>query len=125
MSMNSIFSGVDIVTISRFNDPSLQKGTFLNLCFTPSEQTYCLSKANPAQHFAARFAAKEAVIKALSGLDLYLERNKIEVCLKENGRPYLRFHTDNQNILCLKTDISLSHSETSAIAFVIMYTNEK
>ena len=121
MSMNSIFSGVDIVTISRFNESKTISKTFLNLCFSPSEQTYCLSKANPAQHFAARFAAKEAVIKALSGMDLYLERNKIEVYLKENGRPYLRFHTDNQTIRCLKTDISLSHSETSAIAFVLIY----
>ncbi len=112
--------GIDIITISRFNTNTSSTPSFITRYFTPAEQTYCLSKPNPAQHFAVRFAAKEAVIKALSGLDLYLERNKIEVCLKENGRPYLRFHTDNQNILCLKTDISLSHSETSAIAFTII-----
>jgi len=120
-----IKTGVDIVAISRFDAQLLSKQAFLNLCFTPMEQQYCLSKANPAQHFAARFAAKEAVIKAFSGLDLYLERNKIEICNKEDGRPYLRFYTDNENILRLKTDISLSHSETSSIAFVIIYTNEK
>ncbi|MDO9523820.1 MAG: holo-ACP synthase [Methanocorpusculum sp.] len=118
-------SGVDIVTISRFNDPSLQKQTFLNLCFTPAEQTYCLSKTDPSPHFAARFAAKEAVIKALSGLDLTLPYNKIEVRNQHNSRPYLKFYTDNEDILSLKSDISLSHSETSAIAVVIIYTNEK
>ena len=116
------YIGVDIVTISRFNDPSLQKQTFLNLCFTPSEQTYCFSKTDPAPHFAARFAGKEAVIKALSGLDLYLERNKIQITTNMIGRPYITLLTDNLRILQLKSDISLSHSETDAIAFVILYT---
>lgn len=116
------YIGVDIVTISRFNDPALQKQTFLDLCFTPAEQTYCLSKTDPAPHFAARFAAKEAVIKAISGLDLYLERNKIQITTNMIGRPYITFLTDNPRILQLKSDISLSHSETDAIAFVILWT---
>lgn len=121
----SIFTGVDLVTISRFYAPTAQKQSFLNLCFTPHEQAYCFSKADPAPHFAARFAAKEAVIKALSGLDLYLERNRIEVFNNEIGRPYLIFNTDNDKILSLKSDISISHTETSAIAFVILYTDPK
>lgn len=121
----NIFTGVDIVTISRFDKKQLQNKSFLNLCFTESEQQYCLSKQNPAQHFAARFAAKEAVIKALSGLNLYLERNKIEIRNKENGRPYIIMHTDNIDFLNLKSDISLSHSETSAIAFIILYMDIK
>lgn len=119
-----LFTGIDIVDISRFNDFHLQKQTFLNLCFTDAEQKYCLAKQNPAQHFAARFAGKEAVIKALSGLGLYLERNKIEILNNENERPYLVFHTDNADIINLKTDISLSHSDTSAIAFAILYHGE-
>ena len=118
--MVTLFIGVDIESIPRFNSPILKSERFLNLCFTPSEQQYCLSKSNPAQHFAVRFAGKEAVIKALSGMGLYLERNKIEILNQENGRPYLIFHTDNQDILQLKSDISLSHSDTSAIAFVIL-----
>jgi len=121
--MISMFlTGVDIVTISRFNDPALQKQTFLDLCFTPLEQQYCLSKTDPAPHFAARFAAKEAVIKALSGLDLYLERNKIKITNNKISRPYITFISDNPRILQLKSDISLSHSETDAIAFVILWT---
>jgi len=121
MKPDSICAGVDIETISRFNESKITSRTFLNLCFTPLEQQYCLSKAKPAQHFAARFAAKEAVIKALSGLDLYLERNKIEITNNKIGRPYITFITDNSRILQLKSDLSLSHSETSAIAFVILY----
>ena len=120
-----MFVGVDISDVQRFQKPALSQKGFLNLCFTPAEQQYCLSKSNPAQHFAARFAGKEAVIKALSGMNLYLERNKIEILNQENGRPYLRFHTNNPEHLQLKSDISLSHSDTSAIAFVILYSDGK
>ena len=125
MSQCKIYTGVDIESIIRFISPNLLRQTFLNLCFTPAEQQYCLSKSNPAQHFAARFAGKEAVIKALSGMGFYLERNKIEILNQENGRPYLVLHTDNEKILQLKSDISLSHSDTSAIAFVILYSEGK
>ena len=117
------YIGVDIVTISRFNDPALQKQSFLDRCFTPAEQTYCLSKIDPAPHFAARFAAKEAVIKALSGMDLYLDINKIEITNNKIGRPYITFLTDNKTIISLKADLSLSHSETDAIAFVILWAS--
>ena len=123
--MNNIFTGVDIESILKFTPNKIKTERFLNLCFTPAEQQYCLSKSNPAQHFAARFAGKEAVIKALSGMDLYLERNKIEILNQGNGRPYLVLHTDNVKILQLKSDISLSHSDTSAIAFVILCSEGK
>lgn len=119
------YIGIDLVDIGRFRLSSTTTQTFFDLCFTPSEQHYCLSKSNPAQHFAARFAGKEAVIKALSGMNLYLERNKIEILNQENGRPYLTLHTNNEKILQLKSDISLSHSDTSAIAFVIFYSEGK
>ena len=125
ISQCKIFTGVDIESIVRFTSPDFLRQTFLNLCFTPAEQHYCLSKYNPAQHFAARFAGKEAVIKALSGMNLYLERNKIEILNQGNGRPYLVLHTDNVKILQLKSDISLSHSDTSSIAFVILYSEGK
>lgn len=113
-------TGVDIVEISRFSIQLLSNQTFLNLCFTPLEQTYCLSKANPAQHFAARFAAKEAVIKALSGFSLYLEHKKIEIGNNTDGRPYVIFLTDDPLFNTVTVDISLSHSDASAIAFVII-----
>ena len=118
-------TGIDLVDIERFKASHTTTQSFLNLCFTHAEQQYCLSKSNPAQHFAVRFAGKEAVIKALSGMNLYLERNKIEILNQENGRPYLTLHTNNEKILQLKSDISLSHSDTSAIAFVILYSEGK
>lgn len=123
--MSNIFVGTDIESIVRFSQPIARRESFCTLCFTHAEQQYCLSKSNPAQHFAVRFAGKEAVIKALSGMNLYLERNKIEILNQENGRPYITFHTDNEKILQLKSDISLSHSDTSAIAFVILFSEGK
>ena len=116
-----IFIGVDNIIISRFDPSLLANRSFLNHCFTPSEQTYCHSKPDPAPHFAVRFAAKEAVIKAISGINLYLDLNKIEITNDAQGRPYLTFITDDPMFKELRSDISLSHSDTSAIAFVVIY----
>ena len=73
--------GVDIEDISRFTGkPFPENKGFYERIFTKKEIEYCLQKANPYQHFAARFCAKEAVIKALS--DETLDFRKIEI-LKE------------------------------------------
>lgn len=110
--------GTDIIEISRFS--KLENKSIINRCFTENERNYCFSKPNPSQHFAARFAAKEAIIKALSGFGLVLDCNKIEICNEENGRPYVKYLTDDPFYQSLYTDISISHSDTSAIAFVLI-----
>ncbi len=112
--------GADIVSIVRFNEKCLSNPSFLNRCFTLKEREYCCSKSYPPQHFAVRFAGKEAVIKALSGFGLSLEYNKIEITNEEGGRPKVTYLTEKSEYQNLITDISLSHSETSAIAFVII-----
>ena len=111
--------GTDIIEISRFS--KLQDKQIINRCFTESEKDYCFSKHNSPQHFAARFAAKEAIIKALSGFGLSLDCNKIEICNEENGRPYVKYLTDDPCYRSLYTDISLSHSDTAAVAFVLIH----
>jgi holo-[acyl-carrier protein] synthase len=58
--------GVDLIEIERVRSALERHGAgFRDRCFTADEQAYCESKANPAQHYAGRFAAKEAVGKAL------------------------------------------------------------
>lgn len=113
--------GVDIEDINRFENKSQ---TFLNKVFTKSEQEYCLSKAIPASHFAVRFCAKEAVIKALNSMNLtHPWLNQIEIYHDENKCPKVRFlgklpqikEYDN-----LGVEISLSHDRTKAIAFVVI-----
>jgi holo-[acyl-carrier protein] synthase len=117
--------GLDIIEVKRI-EQSLKtwKGRFREKYFTQSERDYCSSKRNPAQHYAARFAAKEAVYKAFGGpwpsgcghLD-------IEVTVGENGKPSLKL-SDNlfdelKKTGITKTHLSLTHTNTTAAAVVI------
>lgn len=108
--------GVDIEDINRFENKSQE---FLDRIYTREEQEYCLSKPNPASHFAVRFCAKEAVIKALNSIDINHPRlNQIEVCHRENKSPKIKLLTNNHSDLII--ELSLSHDKTKAIAFVVI-----
>jgi holo-[acyl-carrier protein] synthase len=75
--------GVDLIEIERVRRALDRHGDdFRERCFTAEERAYCDSKANPAQHYAGRFAAKEAVGKAL-GTGVYFTWKEIEI----RGRP--------------------------------------
>lgn len=117
-----IFIGVDNVEISRFNDKLLHNKRFLNFCFTKVEQHYCFEKINPSQHFAVRYAAKEAVNKAISALNKTLVYSAIEIQNAESGRPLVILHTNDEELLKMKVEISLSHSASEAIAFAVVYS---
>jgi holo-[acyl-carrier protein] synthase len=73
--------GVDLIEIERIRR-ALERPGFRERCFTEAERAYCDSKANPAQHYAGRFAGKEAVGKAL-GCGVYFTWREIEI----RGRP--------------------------------------
>lgn len=106
--------GVDIEDISRFEDKSQE---FLDRIYTKNEQEYCLSKPNPASHFAVRFCAKEAVIKALNSIDIVHPRlNQIEIVHNDNGSPAVILLNKIDEVLTIQ--VSLSHDKTKAIAFV-------
>lgn len=111
--------GVDIEDIERFKDKSQE---FLDRIFTKNEQDYCFSKPKPESHFAVRFCAKEAVIKALSALNVLHPRlSQIEVFHDENKFPRVKIlDTKYAN---LTIDISLSHDKTKAIAFCTITNN--
>ncbi len=114
--------GVDIVEITRFEqlDYSSNK-QFYRRIFTPREINYCLSFNSPAPHFAANFAGKEAVYKAVNMFcDLNLK--SIEILRNENGSPVVNLHLrSEENVETLQVKISLSHSLSHAIAFAIVY----
>ncbi len=115
MNFENIAIGVDIEEIVRFKN---KDATFQQRIFSPAEIEYCNSKSSPAQHFAARYCAKEAVFKALSSFDVKgIEYNKIEVYHK-NKVPCIRFLSELENNF--KTKLSLSHDKTKAIAYVII-----
>ena len=106
--------GVDIEDIKRFEDRS-QK--FLDRVYTKSEQEYCLSKKLPAKHLAVRFCAKEAIIKALTALNMeHPSLKEIEIYHNENKVPQVRLLNNGDNKLTFQ--VSLSHDRTKAIAFV-------
>ncbi len=109
--------GIDSVDISRFK--KLEKNpSFLKKVFTEKEIKYCQSKNPSTQHFAVRFAAKEAVIKALSPLKIKPAFTDIEILNKGDQRPFVIFNPKFNKKLDIK--ISLTHSKNLAIAMAIV-----
>lgn len=111
--------GVDIEDISRFKD---KEQAFYERVFSPLEIEYCMSKRNPAPHFAARFCAKEAVFKALSSAGFQdIVISQIEVYNDENGCPRIRLLNTDINV---RVHISLSHEKEKAIAFAKLFIED-
>jgi holo-[acyl-carrier protein] synthase len=83
--MGSILAiGVDLIEIDRVRRTLDRYADFRSRCFTEAEQAYCDSRPNPAQHYAARFAGKEAVGKALGfGVAVHFAWREVEIA----GRP--------------------------------------
>ena len=121
-----ITCGTDIIEIERIKQ-SIEKlgNSFLNRIYTDREIQYCESKKKQKyQHYAARFAAKEAVFKAISkGLEDKYKINwkDIEIVNNSQGRPAVFMNgTEQKNI-----DISISHCKKYAVATVVMFTTKQ
>ena len=124
----AIFCGVDIIEIDRLKVSITEQKGFRDRVFTDSEISYC-EKRNKAkfESYAARFAAKEAVLKALGkGIADGLEWRQIEVLNNELGKPYVvlyRRALELVNEMGAKSmDISLSHCSEYAVAYVVIDT---
>lgn len=104
--------GVDIVEIHRIAR-RIHHARFLKRVFTPQEVKYCRARKNSAQHFAVRFAAKEAVWKAV-GQPKLLHRD-IQVRNRPNGKPEVVF-PGKFSKLAKRVSISLSHGREYAVA---------
>ena len=123
--MSVLGLGVDIVEIERFASSMQRSGqAFLDRLFLPAEQAYCSPQREPARCFAARFAAKEAVSKALgTGIGSQLAWRDIEIRRKDSGEPFIVLHgTGAETAKRLGVSgilLSLSHSEHYAVANAI------
>ena len=107
--------GVDIVEIPRI--ARLTKNPrFLQKVFTREEVRYCRARKNSAQHFAVRFAAKEAVWKAIG--DRRMVHRDIQVRNRADGKPEVFFPTKFKR-LARRVSISLSHGQEYAVAMAI------
>ena len=118
-------TGLDIIEISRIKH-SMQKysGKFEERVFTSKEIDYCRSKADPSKHFAARFAAKEAVLKSLgTGMAQGITWKDMEILNRESGQPVLNLTGRGRHIfdaLNLKDiHISITHDKSYALAQAI------
>ncbi|MCD6413556.1 MAG: holo-ACP synthase [Elusimicrobia bacterium] len=103
--------GIDIVEVKRFHGVS---NRFLKRVFTEEEIKYCRKSAAAELHFAARFAAKEAVIKATTDRKIAMK----DICVKnrKNGAPEVFVRGRRQKFF-----ISISHTKTLAVAVVVLY----
>lgn len=118
--------GTDIVninTITRLVKRYDQR--FISKVYTPAEQEYCDSKKNKFQHYAVRFAGKEALLKALGkGLRDGIQWKDIEFINDDLGRPNLVHHGEVskliQNSNVKHSHVTFSHTEDLAIAFIIL-----
>jgi len=119
-------TGIDVIDFAKLEHAVSEHGDrFLKKVFTDREIRYCRSKAKPVQHFAGRFAAKEAVMKALhTGWSEGVKWKDIEVFVQEAGGPTVELSGGARAYaerMGLKTiHLSISHSGDYAIASAIV-----
>lgn len=117
--------GLDLVEVERIAKKIGKESGFRELVFSKAEVGYCELMTNKYEHYAARFAAKEAFFKALgtgwTGGTLF---NEIEIINDENGKPELYFLGDTARTVVAmklgKISVSLTHIKSVASAVVII-----
>ena len=123
MKINAMYKvGTDIVEVSRIDKLiDRYKERFLNRIFTPDEIIYCQKKHAPSIHFAGRFSAKEAVLKAVSFMsNSPIPFSSINIQNDSKGRPVVICDEIESN----RIDLSISHTKQHAIAFAIYDLND-
>ena len=121
--------GIDIIEVARIREVLVRTPRFRERVFTAAERAYCDGRgAVAAQHYAARFAAKEAALKALqTGWRGGISWQDVEVASRDSGAPYLVLHGPVlelfRNSGAAAAHLSLSHTTEHAIAQVILEKN--
>lgn len=122
--------GVDVVETARIENSLAKFGDrFLHRVFVEGEIAYCSAMPFAARHYAARFAAKEAVSKAFgTGIGKAMGWRDIEVRRKETGEPFIVLHGDARALAdqlnVTETLVSLSHSDHYSVANAIVLCAE-
>jgi holo-[acyl-carrier protein] synthase len=118
--------GIDIIEVRRVREVLLRTPRFAERVFTPAERKYCDGRgAVAAQHYAARFAAKEATLKALqTGWSGGIAWQDVEIAAKESGAPVLILHARVLELYeqtgATAAHLSMSHTSEHAIAQVVL-----
>ena len=120
-----IGTGIDIIEVQRVAEKVNKENGFREKVFSASEIIYCEKMADAAQHYAARFAAKEAFLKACGGgLMLGYNLSEVEIRHNDQGKPEF-FLTGSFKVLAAekgwnRIHVSLSHVQAMACAVVII-----
>lgn len=118
--------GIDIIEVKRVREVLERTPRFADRVFTAAEREYCEGRGVvAAQHYAARFAAKEAALKALqTGWRGGISWQDVEIAARKSGAPYLIFNGLVQKLFeeseATAVHLSLSHTSEHAIAEVIL-----
>ena len=118
--------GIDIIEVARIREVLQRTPRFGERVFTPAERAYCDSRgAVSAQHYAARFAAKEATLKALqTGWRGGIGWQDVEIASRDSGAPYLVLHGPVLELFdasrATSAHLSMSHTSEHAIAQVVL-----
>jgi holo-[acyl-carrier protein] synthase len=121
-----IGTGVDVVEIARIRSVLERlKDRFIHRVFTSAEQQFCNQHRDPVPHYAVRFAAKEALFKAIgTGWAKGVTWLDVEVVRERQEAPVLKLHGEAQRLGELmgarQLHVSLSHSDQWAVAMVIL-----
>ena len=123
--MTIIGIGTDIIECERIGHMVEKHGEhFMNRVFTEDEVRYCTGRRNNDQHFAGRWAAKEAVLKALgTGWIAGITWQDVEIANEPSGRPIIRLHGGAAEIAkereIREVQISITHCQAYAVAFAV------
>ncbi len=121
--MSIVGIGIDVVDVARMRETLSRTPSFRERCFTVGERSYAEKARDPAERFAVRFAAKEAVMKAMGlGLGAFGFYD-VEVVRADDGVPSLLVSGNAarlaDNLGIVRWHLSLTHTETTAAAYVI------
>ena len=130
--MIRVLQGIDVVEVTAVAEMCRRHPAFLRETFTDEERAYCDAQADPTPHLAARFAAKEAALKALglglAGPEGIGALGAVEVVRCPSGRPELRLvgwpARMASRCSVRQTTVSLSHTAGVAMASVVMVADE-
>jgi holo-[acyl-carrier protein] synthase len=114
--------GIDLVETSRIKTSVEKYGDkFLKRILTDAEIEYCMSKTRPYESIAARFAAKEAIGKALgTGISKAFDFQAVEITNDRFGKPAIKLRKKVKGLSKKNLNLSLSHTHRYAIAMVVI-----
>lgn len=123
------YCGTDIIEVDRVKDAIVKTKGFREKVFTKNEIEYAEKKGEKVkyEHYAGRFAAKEAVYKAMSKINNEIKLSEIEIMNddKNKNRPTVKIYNKDADLIHINIDVSISHIKDLAIANAVASIDKK